>query len=146
GDRARDVGGEEALRERGLLLRVDVSLPRHPDEAVHADLRLCTRQRLVCARLRAARRQQADQAERRVRRARTARVRAARGPAPVLTSRHFLTTYQLFWMSCASRCVSMLRKPARPRYSRALGSPHIAPRPSPPCASDTVMQCMHETV
>ena len=23
---------------------------------------------------------------------------------------------------------------------------HIAPRPSPPCANDTVMQCMHEIV
>jgi hypothetical protein len=32
------------------------------------------------------------------------------------------------------------------RYSRVFSSPHIAPRPSPPCASETVMQCMHEIV
>jgi 2-methylcitrate synthase len=59
----------------------------------------------------------------------------------------FRTTYQLFWMSCASSCfVSTERKPAPARYSRVFSSPHIAPSPSPPWASDTVMQCMHETV
>jgi hypothetical protein len=57
---------------------------------------------------------------------------------------HFVTTYQLFWMSCARRCVVIERKPAFCRYSRVFSSPHMAPRPSPPCASDTVMQCMHE--
>ena len=55
------------------------------------------------------------------------------------------TTYQLFWMSCASWCVSIDLKPARVRYSRVSCSPHIAPRPAPPCASETVIQCMHET-
>ena len=57
-----------------------------------------------------------------------------------------VTTYQLFWMSCASSCFSTDEKPARCRYSRVFSSPHIAPRPSPPCASETVMQCMHDTV
>jgi Transcriptional regulatory protein, C terminal len=55
---------------------------------------------------------------------------------------HFVTTYQLFWMSCARRCVVIERKPAFCRYSRVFSSPHIAPSPSPPCASETVMQCM----
>src|SRR5215471_6180006 len=59
---------------------------------------------------------------------------------------HFLTTYQLFWISWASSCFSTDWKPARARYSRVFSSPHIAPRPSPPCARDTVMQCMQETV
>ena len=27
---------------------------------------------------------------------------------------------------------------------RLISLPHIAPRPSPPCANDTVTQCMHE--
>ena len=38
--RKSDVGREEAVRERRLLPRVRVSLHGHPDEAVHADLRL----------------------------------------------------------------------------------------------------------
>src|SRR5262245_17059523 len=59
---------------------------------------------------------------------------------------YFLTTYQLFWMSWASSCFSTVRKPARARYSRVFSSPHIAPSPSPPWASETVMQCRHETV
>ena len=46
--------------------------------------------------------------------------------------------------SCSSRCTSIDEKPASARSSRAFCSPHIAPRPSPPCASETVMQCMHE--
>jgi hypothetical protein len=59
---------------------------------------------------------------------------------------HFVTTCQLFWMSCASRCVVIERKPAMCRYSRVFSSPHIAPRPAPLCASETVMQCMQEIV
>jgi hypothetical protein len=51
---------------------------------------------------------------------------------------HFVTTYQLFWMSCARRRVVIKQKPAFCKYSRVLSSPHMAPRPSSPCASDTV--------
>ena len=32
-----------------------------------------------------------------------------------LFSRYFVTTYQLFWMSCARRCVTIERNPARSR-------------------------------
>ena len=46
--------------------------------------------------------------------------------------------------SCSRRCTSTDVNPASARSSRAFCSPHIAPSPSPPCASDTVMQCMHE--
>ena len=46
--------------------------------------------------------------------------------------------------SCSRRCTSTEVNPASARSSRAFCSPHIAPSPSPPCASDTVMQCMHE--
>ena len=46
--------------------------------------------------------------------------------------------------SCSRRCTSTEVNPASPRSSRAFCSPHIAPSPSPPCASETVMQCMHE--
>src|SRR5690606_15860171 len=148
-DRARDVAREEAVRQRGFLLGADVSLPRHSDAPLHADLRLRACNGLVRARVRAAGGQQADPPERRIRRSRPARVRAARGPGRLVrpgSASHFVTTYQLFWMSCARRFVSTVRKPARARYSRAFSSPHIAPSPSPPCASDTVMQCMHETV
>ena len=59
-------------------------------------------------------------------------------------SAYFRTTYQLFWMSCLSWWVSTVRKPAFSRYSRVFSSPHMAPNPSPPCARDTVMQCMVE--
>src|SRR5262249_43092887 len=63
---------------RGLLLRVDLSLPRHRDRTVHADLRNEPGGRLGGARDRAARRQPADPAELGVRRAGAARVRADR--------------------------------------------------------------------
>ena len=46
--------------------------------------------------------------------------------------------------SCSSSCTSTDEKPASASSSRAFCSPHMAPRPSPPCASETVMQCMHE--
>ena len=82
--------------------------------------------------------------------------KATAGPADVFGGRslshrrgphvHFLTTYQLFWMSWASSCFSTTRNPARSRYSRVFSSPHMAPSPSPPCARDTVMQCIHDTV
>src|SRR5215471_9326398 len=36
--------------------------------------------------------------------------------------------------------------PASCKYCTANSLPHMAPRPSPPCANDTVMQCMHEIV
>ena len=39
-----------------------------------------------------------------------------------------------------------LRKPCFLGNSVASCSPHTAPRPSPPSASETVMQCMHEIV
>jgi hypothetical protein len=74
----------------------------------------------------------------------TSRVRAPR--ARIAQRTHFVATYQLFWMSWASRCVATRRSPAFSRYSRVLTSPHMAPRPSPPCARETVMQCMHEIV
>src|SRR6516225_3350513 len=37
-------------------------------------------------------------------------------------------------------------KPASLSISRAVCSPHIVPRPMPPWARETVMQCMHEAV
>lgn len=37
---------------------------------------------------------------------------------------------------------SMLQNPAAESMLRAFSTPHIAPRPAPPPASDTVMQCM----
>ncbi len=46
--------------------------------------------------------------------------------------------------SCSSRCTSTEVNPASASSSRAFCSPHIAPSPSPPWASETVMQCMHE--
>src|SRR5215469_7796892 len=39
-----------------------------------------------------------------------------------------------------------IRNPASAKNSNAFCSPHIAPRPSPFLASETVMQCMVETV
>jgi hypothetical protein len=67
-------------------------------------------------------------------------------PDRSLICAHFLTTYQLFWMSWSRRWVSTERKPAFSRYSRVLSSPHMAPNPSPPWARETVMQCMQEIV
>ena len=46
--------------------------------------------------------------------------------------------------SCSRRWTSTEPNPASASSSRAFCSPHIAPRPSPPCASETVMQCMQE--
>jgi hypothetical protein len=40
----------------------------------------------------------------------------------------------------------MLPKPVSPISASACSRPHIAPSPAPFCASETVMQCMHETV
>ena len=73
--------------------------------------------------------------------------RSLRKPSP--TGRdarlgHGRTTKYALNGSCSSRCTSIDEKPASARSSRAFSSPHIAPRPSPPCASETVMQCMHE--
>ncbi len=63
--------------QRRLLPRLGVSLHGHPDQAVHADLRLLADQRLDRPRLRTARQQPHHPPERRVHRRRAARVRAA---------------------------------------------------------------------
>ena len=62
----------------------------------------------------------------------------ARGEAQGRTTKYALNG------SCSSRCTSTDEKPASARSCRAFCSPHIAPSPSPPWASDTVMQCMQE--
>jgi len=49
-------------------------------------------------------------------------------------------------MSRSTRFASTEVKPASPSIFRAVCSPHIVPRPIPPSARETVMQCMHETV
>lgn len=60
--------------------------------------------------------------------------RATLGASDIRSAKctYFVTTYQLFCMSCARRCVTTERKPALCRYSRVFFSPHIAPSPSPP--------------
>ena len=68
------------------------------------------------------------------------RCRGARGGG----ERQGRTTKYALNGSCSRRCTSTEVKPASASSSRAFCSPHIAPRPSPPCASETVMQCMHE--
>ena len=77
GHRQDYVGAEEAVPQCRLLPRLGVSLHGHPDQAVHADLRLLADQRLDRPRLRTARQQPHHPPERRVHRRRAARVRAA---------------------------------------------------------------------
>ena len=49
-------------------------------------------------------------------------------------------------MSPSMWTASTEAKPASLSIFRAVSSPHIAPRPIPPSARETVMQCMHDTV
>ncbi len=68
------------------------------------------------------------------------------GAAQLRTSgeRQGRTTKYALNGSCSSRCTSTDANPASASSSRAFCSPHMAPSPSPPWASDTVMQCMQE--
>ncbi len=57
-----------------------------------------------------------------------------------------LQTKNTFIGSCGSSFTSTLPNPARVSIDCARSTPQQAPRPAPPCASETVMQCMHEIV
>src|SRR5215471_18323331 len=59
----------------------------------------------------------------------------------------FLVAMKYALRRSPSTCTtSMEVKPASRSISRAFCSPHIAPRPIPSSARETVMQCMHEIV
>ena len=49
-------------------------------------------------------------------------------------------------MSPSTCAVVTETKPASASIVRAVCSPHMVPRPIPPSARETVIQCMHETV
>ncbi len=55
-------------------------------------------------------------------------------------------TVELRCASCGSVFTAMLPKPASASMRRAVRSPHIAPSPAPPAASETLMQWRQETV
>lgn len=42
--------------------------------------------------------------------------------------------------------MTVFMNPASFSISLAFSRPHMAPSPMPPCAKDTVIQCMHEMV
>ena len=54
-------------------------------------------------------------------------------------------TNHTFIGSCGRTWRSVRSKPAWPSIVSAVSQPHIVPSPSPPCASDTGMQCTVET-
>jgi 2-methylcitrate synthase len=74
----RPCGSRKAVPQRRLLPCLGVPLHGHPDQAVHADLRLLAPDRLGRARVRTARQQPHHPPERRVHRRRAAQVRANR--------------------------------------------------------------------
>jgi hypothetical protein len=63
------------------------------------------------------------------------------GPAQFLVAMKYVLA-----MSPSTCAASMEVKPASLSICRAFCSPHIVPRPIPPAARETVMQCMHEMV
>ena len=72
---------------------------------------------------------------------------AGQAGSGLLESAQLLVAMKYVLAMSPSTCAASIEvKPASLSISRAFCSPHIVPRPIPPSARETVMQCMHETV